>query len=85
MPKGPEFLARNAARHEARNPPWWEQCAAVDVEALRVHLSVEYVRHNGGLSHEDRQLLKARIAEIQRPKEKREKRLDSRREREQAA
>lgn len=84
MPKGPRFVEGNAARHQSRNLTWWEQCATVDVEALRVHLSVEYVRHNGGLSHEDRKLLKAKIAAIQRPKEKRERRLDQRREREQA-
>lgn len=81
MGKGPKFVEGNAARHERRTTPlWYEECAAVDVEALRVKLSVDYVRHNGGLSYEDRQALKAKISAIQRPKDKRERRAEAARE-----
>lgn len=80
MPKGPKFLASNSERHAQRTKAWNEECAAVDVEALRVQLSIEYVRHSGGLSYEDRQALRARISEIQIPKERRERYIEARRE-----
>jgi hypothetical protein len=82
LSKGPKFVNANAARHRERTdaPLWYEECAAVDVEALRVKLSVDYVRYNGGLSYEDRRILKARISAIQRPKDKRERRAEMERE-----
>lgn len=70
---GNESRGRNSKNHHARigyERPWNLVCGEVDVDQLRVKLSVEYVRARGGLTYEERQLLKARVAEIQRPKEK---------------
>lgn len=76
--QGNEVRKQNSNNHQARvgyERPWNLDCAGVDVEALRVRMSVEYVRARGGLTYEERILLRGRVAEIQRAKEKRDRRL----------
>jgi uncharacterized membrane protein len=77
MAKGPKFRNSNAQRHRERtdNPLWREQCAEVDVEKLRVQMSIEYVRAKGGLTYEEKQALRARVSDIQKAKHRREARL----------
>ena len=78
MPKGPFYRDGNGRRHQERlyGVPWWEQCAYVDVEAFRVAYHVEERRKNGGLSYEERQIVRARISEIQIAKELRTRQVE---------
>lgn len=78
----PAIINRHTARTE--EAPWWQQCAAVDVTKLRAELSVEFIRlrQPPGLTHTERQALRDHIAELQRPKERRARRLELQRERE---
>lgn len=79
----PALLKRHNTRTDAREP-WWVRCSRVDPEALRAELSVEFVRLRvkPGLTHDERKALKAQIAELQRPKERRARREEHQYERE---
>lgn len=78
MPKGPLFRQANADRHDARVKPWYVECSEVDVERLRIRMSIDFIRARGGLTYEERQILRARIAAIQIPKERKTRRLEQR-------
>lgn len=78
MAKGPAFREGNARRHQQRLgvPRWTDEVASIDVNKLRIQLQAEAIRDRGGLTAEERAALRQKVSEVQKQREKKERRLD---------